>query len=121
MIEFAYKCNKIPSVNHTYVRGNNDVFKRPEVSKYQKNLAQLAKIISGRGGFFNKEPLMVIIDFFVQNIHRDLDNMLKCTLDSLQGIAFENDKQVFRLHCSKFKSNESFELVKITIKELEYD
>lgn len=33
---------------------------------------------------------------------RDLDNLLKSLIDSLEGKLFENDSQIVEIHCKKF-------------------
>jgi len=40
------------------------------------------------------QPVQLVIDVFPQNKRRDLDNFQKALLDSLQGILYNNDKQI---------------------------
>ncbi len=40
----------------------------------------------------------VLISEFSESATRDRDNMAKPVLDAMQGIAYENDKQVVNLH-----------------------
>jgi Holliday junction resolvase RusA-like endonuclease len=48
---------------------------------------------------------------------KDLDNLVKGLLDSLNGIAFEDDKQVCEIHCKKIYSDYpgiEFEFISLT-------
>lgn len=122
-LSFEYKCEKIPTINHTYVKGKDCFFKKNEVVVYQRGLGVVAMIAVRRAkkSFFNKERLEVSLRFEVQNINRDLDNMIKATLDSLQGIVFRNDKQVFKIQCEKVQSKENYETLFVKIGEIKED
>jgi crossover junction endodeoxyribonuclease RusA len=47
-------------------------------------------------------PIAVSLDWYRGRRAGDLDNRLKQVLDSLQGIAYENDSQVIRLTAARF-------------------
>jgi Holliday junction resolvase RusA-like endonuclease len=48
---------------------------------------------------------------------RDLDNLLKSLLDSLEGRVFKNDKDIFEINCRKFNNCDEFKTI-IVVKEL---
>lgn len=50
----------------------------------------------------------------------DIDNVLKVVLDALNGVAYEDDKQVVEVRCRKWYSN-STGFLKISVRELEVD
>ena len=50
---------------------------------------------------FAEQRVKVTVDFYVTNLRKDVDNMLKFTLDILQGIAFSNDCNVFSVVANK--------------------
>ncbi len=43
----------------------------------------------------------VVIRFYLKDNRKDLDNLLKATLDILTGIVWKDDRQVKEIHCSK--------------------
>lgn len=53
----------------------------------------------------------------MQNLNRDIDNMVKATLDALQGICYKNDMQIYKLTMAKTKSQDSLEYVRVKILE----
>jgi len=52
---------------------------------------------------FNPTPYPVILeaDFYFPRNNRDIDNPLKALFDSLEGLAYENDKQIQRMTITK--------------------
>lgn len=118
MPEFTFKTEKIPSVNKTYKRNESgEVFKIPEVKCFQRDLASYA-FYKTRGidmSLLFTQKLQVELEFEVQNINRDIDNMAKAVLDALQGVCFKNDMQIYKLTIRKEKSVDSLEYVKVKI------
>jgi Holliday junction resolvase RusA-like endonuclease len=46
--------------------------------------------------------LILNVEFFCKSKRkRDLDNLLKSLIDSLEGKLFENDSQIVEIHCTK--------------------
>lgn len=115
-LNFLFKCRNIPSINKTYLRANNKVIKLKEVREFQKNLKEFI-FYSYRKPILTNY-LQIELKFYVKNINRDLDNMIKSTLDSLQGLIFKNDSQVYKLVAEKQKSIYKYELIEIKIKIL---
>lgn len=117
MIEFHYE--KIPSVNDTYFCTQDRVIKKNEVREYQTTLSCFCSLQAREYRcLFLKEKLEIELVFGVKNKNRDLDNMIKATLDAMQGVLFKNDCQIYRLVVEKEISKKPYEYVLIDIKEL---
>lgn len=110
------------------------VYDPPKVSKYKKQLSQLARLQ------YNAEPLdgMLAVDikFYrrvqkslskiersrrLSGVHRpivkpDLDNYIKSTLDALNGILWTDDAHIVDLHAHKYYSDDPH--IEITVTEL---
>lgn len=116
MIEFH--CEKIPSVNNTYIRAQDKVIKDKKVREYQASLSYLLSLQAREyRNLFLKENLEIELIFGIKNKNRDLDNMIKATLDAMQGILFKNDCQIYKLVVEKSISKKTYEYVLIDIKE----
>ena len=50
--------------------------------------------------------------------NKDLDNIAKTILDALNGIAYEDDKQIVELHCEKYYTSGNTEYVEVKIETL---
>ena len=50
--------------------------------------------------------------------NKDLDNIAKTILDALNGIAYEDDKQIVELHVEKYYTSEPTEYVEVKIETL---
>jgi Holliday junction resolvase RusA-like endonuclease len=50
--------------------------------------------------------------------NKDLDNIAKTILDALNGIAYEDDKQIVELHVEKYYTPEATEYVEVKIETL---
>lgn len=101
------------SVNHMYVISSKKVFLKKEAVAYKKyvyfTLANQPK--------FKDVPLSVTLDIYPPDKRkRDLDNVLKLVLDSLQySQVIDNDCNIYELHVTK-KSIVKDGLLKISIK-----
>jgi crossover junction endodeoxyribonuclease RusA len=88
-----------PSVNRLYKpkRFGSGIYKTEEAKRYTQTVFALT---------YNKGKLSapLAIEMWIVahppklKRKRDLDNLLKITLDSLQGQVFDNDSQIGRLH-----------------------
>lgn len=89
-------------VNQTYARGRNRktgkpvFYKRKGAKDYQERVRSLAKAAALEHGF---KPLLGPVDVCITlwNVKHDIDASTKIFLDSLEGIGYEDDKQVIRL------------------------
>lgn len=57
--------------------------------------------------------LILYVDVYRKRKAGDLDNALKCLLDSLQGVVYANDSQIVAIHARRFddKANPRVEVV----------
>lgn len=50
-----------------------------------------------------KSDVYVTLNFYRPRKSGDLDNRIKVTLDSLEGLAFKNDSQIAVIHAARFE------------------
>ena len=83
-----------PSVNHYYIRANGRVILGAEGASYRRTAGLL--LYKQRGAFSKNKRLAVTINVFPPDKRkRDIDNILKCTLDSLQyAQVYVDDNQI---------------------------
>ena len=103
-----------PSLNRLY-RSVNGGVKLSEVGRqYKKDVAKacLAQRVKS-----TTEEVAVHIHAYRPAKRGDLDNTLKALLDSIQGIAYENDSQIGEIHAKRFEDKKN-PRVEITITPL---
>ena len=86
-----------PSANRYWRTYRGRAVKSPEARNYRAivaTLAQAAQVACIAAPF----PVAVTITWQRRERRGDLDNRLKVLLDALQGVAYEDDKQVRELH-----------------------
>lgn len=49
-------------------------------------------------------PVDVCVDFWIGGRDKDLDNLVKCVLDGLNGIAWDDDGQIAHIEACKYRS-----------------
>jgi crossover junction endodeoxyribonuclease RusA len=83
-----------PSVNHYWRWFRNRCFISAEGVKFREHVCALS--IDAKGSFINNERLKVHIDAYPPDRRkRDLDNVLKALLDSIQHAGvYEDDNQI---------------------------
>lgn len=87
-----------PSVNSLYKRSRSgQVFKSPEARAFIQQVQYLYGWRMPQSG-----DIEVSIDLYRPRKTGDIDNIAKVLLDSLQGIAYHNDKQICELHIRRF-------------------
>jgi crossover junction endodeoxyribonuclease RusA len=84
-----------PPSSNRYWRHNRGIIHRSsEAVKYIRDAGMAARVAG-------VTPLVgdvtVMLDFYRPAKRGDLDNSLKVCIDSLRGIAFEDDKQIVRI------------------------
>lgn len=82
-----------PSVNHTYIRRGSKVFKSPKAQAFFDEVGLLAANLEPLTG-----ELVLSVDFYRPQKSGDVDNRIKALQDSLQGLAYHDDKQIVELH-----------------------
>lgn len=82
-----------PSINHYYIRTNDRVVLGPKGTRYRHDAGLL--LHRYRGACKDKRLAITINVFPPDKRKRDLDNVLKCVLDSLEyAQVFEDDNQI---------------------------
>lgn len=83
-----------PSINHYYLHTSNGVILGGDGRKYRRDACLLLSKYRGYCGA--KKRLNVIINLFPPDKRRrDIDNVLKCLLDSMQHAQiYEDDNQI---------------------------
>lgn len=90
-----------PSANRYWVYTGKRVATSPEAKAYKQAVLLLApkNIIHGR--------VAVNISVFRPAKRGDLDNYLKVLLDALEGVLYENDKQITEIHAFRYDDKEN--------------
>ena len=110
-----------PSLNSYYKKYNNRII----ISKAGKDYQEQVKLIAmGRPmSFDTKDRLRMDMLVYPPDLrHRDLDNLLKCTADSLQNAGvFPNDSQLDCLHVVRCKKDKHNPRVEVTLSLFEME
>ena len=83
-----------PSVNHLYMRlGNGRVVKTEQARAFSEEVALCGRLVTPIKG-------AIRLDIWLYRPARrgDIDNYNKALLDALQGVVYEDDKQVVEMH-----------------------
>jgi len=80
---------------YRFNRRSGQLYKVPEAKRYANNARYLAL---SQGAVVIQGNVRVTIHIYRKRKTGDLDNKLKLVLDALEGVVYENDKQVVELH-----------------------
>ena len=83
-----------PTANKYWRPWRNRMVTTPEARAYREKVAMLGKVLKVQP---LEGPVSVAVDAFRPRRIGDLDNILKVSLDSLRGVAFEDDDQVVEI------------------------
>lgn len=87
-----------PSANHYLRRTSRGVYRTPEAQAYKETVALTLRLEG-------VEPLTgdleIVVDAYRPRKRGDLDNILKVALDSLNGLAWHDDKQIARITANR--------------------
>lgn len=102
-----------PSANHYWrTTRNGRIYKTAAAKDYAWH------VIAASGG---RDPLSgdiaLQIDVYRPRKSGDLDNRLKVTLDSLQGVAYRDDNQIVEIHARRFDDKDN-PRVEVTVRSL---
>lgn len=89
-----------PSANRYWRKFNN----RMVISKEAREFKKAVSLIFHRGNFFSlgNNLIELNIELYRPKKIGDLDNYLKVTIDSLNGLFFDDDKQIKKLTAERF-------------------
>ncbi len=91
-------------------------YQRANVKAWQDIVAIRSK--QNWGKELTNKKLEVYLRFYLKKDLADVDNLSKAVLDGMQGIIYENDKQVKILHAQKVKAGNHEAGVYVEIKEI---
>lgn len=103
-----------PSVNHAYKRGARGTILTETAAVYKHEAGWRAK---EQGVQFISGDVALYVDFYRPVYKPDLDNGLKLLIDSLNGIAWEDDSQLVEIHARRF-DDPANPRVNVVIKEV---
>lgn len=104
MINFFVDGTPYAKQSFRYARKAGYGYQKKSVIDWQSAIAQTARI-SYNGDPIQSE-LYVKLTFYVKVDRADLDNLTKAVLDAMQGIIYENDKQIMRLFITKIPKSD---------------
>ena len=102
MKEYKFSFDFLPvSVNASYRAFKNRVYKSQRLKDFQKKMDEMFDSFENLGKLEGK--LSIDVTFEMKGIRkRDIDNMMKSLLDSLEGKVFENDSEIYEMNVKKF-------------------
>lgn len=102
---------QIPSVNHYFKSTRTGQrYITPEALEFKERVKEAAKGFKKLTG-----DIYLSFTWYAKKKGRgDLDNKFKCILDSLNGIAYEDDKQIVRLFAEK-RCNQGFDGLEVIV------
>ena len=89
-----------PSANRYWRKFNNRMVLSAEATKFKRDAAILFK--QGQYTSLGNNLVELYITIYRPKKIGDLDNYLKVTIDSLNGLFFDDDKQIKRLTAERF-------------------
>ena len=87
-----------PSSNRYWRNFRGRMVKSAEARAYHQQISLLLRNITQFTG-----EVVIALDFYRPKKQGDLDNRIKICLDALNGIAFEDDKQVAEIYARRFE------------------
>jgi len=90
-----------PTVNHMYRRrARGGLALTPEALAFRHAVRMIAMV---QGVTPLVGPVAVFLDVYRPWRRGDLDNILKATIDALNGIAYRDDDQVTEIHAQRYE------------------
>jgi len=88
-----------PTVNHMYRRLRGHLALTPEALAFRHAVRMIAMV---QGVTPLVGPVAVFLDVYRPRRRGDLDNLLKATIDSLNGVAYLDDQQVEQITAVRY-------------------
>jgi len=89
-----------PTVNHMYRRARGHLALTPEALAFRHAVRMIAMV---QGVTPILGPVAVFLDAYRPRRRGDLDNILKATLDALNGAAYHDDQQVEQITAQRYE------------------
>ena len=103
--KFAFTLPLPPSANRMWRKGKyGQLYKTPVAKVYHQ---EVGWIVRASGMSVLDGDIVVTMRFYRARKSGDLDNRIKLLLDSLQGVAYHDDKQVIELHAFRFDDKDN--------------
>ena len=93
--------DKVYGKANNYRRGKNSFYLPKKITSRIKDFRQFLQFVYHGKQPTNKNVYVVIRLFYADNRKRDIDNVLKTILDTLEEIVYTNDRQVVKLKAYK--------------------
>jgi crossover junction endodeoxyribonuclease RusA len=87
-----------PSVNACYRSYKNRVYKSKKYREFEK---EMNTYFENNKYEMLEGTLALDVTFYIKGRDKDIDNLLKALIDTLEGNVFENDKHIIDLHAKK--------------------
>jgi crossover junction endodeoxyribonuclease RusA len=99
-----------PSANHMIHKGNG---RRYRSKAYKQFLSEVFWIVRGEGVELVEGDIAITLHVYRKMKRGDLDNRIKPTLDALNGVVYNDDKQIVEIHAYRHddKNNPRVEVV----------
>jgi crossover junction endodeoxyribonuclease RusA len=104
-----------PSANRYWRSCHNRVFVSAEAKAYKAEVARMATGCEPMTG-----ELVLSADFYRPAKRGDLDNRLKVLGDALNGIAWNDDKQIGEIHARQFDDKKNPRVVVTVTERIEF-
>lgn len=103
-----------PSVNACFRSYKGRVIKSAKLKTFEQQMIQHFAEMDRCFTFMEGKLRLTVVFHLPNKRNIDIDNLLKSLLDSLEGIVFENDKEIYELNVSKIlNTRESKTFVKV--------
>lgn len=98
-INIVVKGNPIPKARPRVISGGRITYTPHRTKAWEETVGWVAKeVMNGHAPISIADPIEVEMIFFRESAHAcDVDNLIKAVMDGLEGVVFENDRQVCRL------------------------
>lgn len=101
----------VPKGRPRFNRKTGVVYNPERTRQYEQLVGWCAKQIFKKP---LKNELAVYIDVYVKNnVFPDIDNIAKSILDGMQGVAYENDRQIYFLSVQRLRGKDEYVEVRI--------
>ena len=114
MKEYKFSFNFLPvSVNSSYRSFKSRVYKSQKLKDFKKKMDDMFDTFENVEKLEGKLSIDIVFEMKGSR-KRDIDNMMKSLLDSLEGKVFENDNQIYEMNVKKFENcNEDKTIISI--------
>lgn len=117
MTRYALTLPPAPSVNHYWTHTRRGVFLSERGKAYKQAAGWDARSQGVTEALTG--AVAVTIKLYQDGRGGDVDNNLKCLLDCLNGIAYEDDSQIVELHVYKYRVATKARRVEMVIEQKE--